>query len=270
MWLYESNDCTGIPYPDPTESQILYSNTATFDGADVKWNVKHAFDDNELKWGGRPDSAGYFWLGVNYPSKKKVGSVKIEFVDWWFKAIEVEKMIDSEWVTVQQMQVKKTITKKDESMVVAIKNLGKFSQPEIEEPTLDGTYAIRSLESNLYLNINIGDKKNGGKIYQWDYPQEWILAENIGSKLVDIRSVESNLYLNINIGRKKNGGKIHQWDYPQKWMIEKHGFSRDGFQIVAIRSVESNLYLNIDIGDKKNGGKIHQWDYPQKWELVRK
>jgi len=143
----------------------------------------------------------------------------------------------------------------------------------IEDPPLDGTYSIRSVDNGdgLYLNIDIGNKRNGGKIHQWAYPQKWVLTQtnSDGEPIITLQSTESKLYLNIDIGNKRNGGKIHQWNYPQKWKLEKKSSAPDGSQIVSIRSLESNLHLNVDIGNKRNGGKIYQWGYPQMWKLVR-
>lgn len=163
-------------------------------------------------------------------------------------------------------------------LIKAVKKLCdrvKKSLKVIEVPPLDGTYCIQSVDNGngLYLNIDDGQKYNGGRIHQWDYPQEWILTEmnsDNDEPIITLKSKNSNLYLNIDIGQKYNYGKIHQWDYPQKWKLEKKGTASDGSQIVAIRSVESFLHMNVDIGQKYNGGKIHQWGYPQEWKLVKK
>jgi hypothetical protein len=143
----------------------------------------------------------------------------------------------------------------------------------VQEYPVNGTCTLQSMESDLFLNINTRDKRNGGKIHQWDHPQEWILQEirhDIRHKVVSIKSKESGLYLNINTRAKRNGGKIHQWDYDQEWAIELYDFLADGTLIVAIRSIESGLYLSINTRAERNGGKIHQWDYPQKWKLIFK
>lgn len=153
---------------------------------------------------------------------------------------------------------------------VCVKQKGSISV--IEDPTLNGTYSIRSVDNGdgLYLNIDSSQQHNGGKIHQWAFAQKWILkhTNSDGEPIITLQSAESKLYLNIDIGQKRNGGKIHQWDYAQTWKLEKKGEAPDGSQLYAIRSLESSLYLNVDIGAKTNGGKIHQWNYPQTWKLV--
>lgn len=140
-------------------------------------------------------------------------------------------------------------------------------------PPLEGTYSIRSFDQGdgLYLNVNVSQKSNGGKIHQWAHPQKWVLEQTNGDgePIVTLKSTESNLYLNIDISQRRNGGKVHQWDYPQKWMILEVGKASDGSRIVTIKSLESNLYLNINISQRRNGGTIFQWGYPQHWKLVR-
>jgi len=135
------------------------------------------------------------------------------------------------------------------------------------------TYSIRSVHNGdgLYLNINIGQKVNEGQIYQWDYPQEWILTQtnsDFEEPIITFKSTISDLYLNADINQKYDGGRICQWDYAQEWKLEIKDVAPDGSLIVTIRSLVSDLYLNAD-STETNGGKIHQWDYPQTWKLVR-
>merc|ERR1719276_70440 len=86
-------------------------------------------------------------------------------------------------------------------------------------PSLNGTYSIRSVESNFYLDI--GWKVDGGKIHQGKSPHKWILTETNSDRepIITLKSTESNLYLNIAIGQQRNGGKIHQWAYAQEWKL---------------------------------------------------
>jgi len=136
-------------------------------------------------------------------------------------------------------------------------------------PSLNGTYSIRSVESNFYLDI--GWKVDGGKIHQGKSPHKWILTETNsdgdGKRIITLKSTESNFYLNIDISEKRNGGKILQGNSPQEWILTETNSDRE--PIITLKSTESNLYLNIAIGQQRNGGKIHQWAYAQKWKLVR-
>jgi len=136
-------------------------------------------------------------------------------------------------------------------------------------PSLNGTYSIRSVESNFYLDI--GWKVDGGKIHQGKSPHKWILTESNsvgdGKRIITLKSTESNFYLNIDISEKRNGGKILQGNSPQEWILTETNSDRE--PIITLKSTESNLYLNIAIGQQRNGGKIHQWAYAQEWKLVR-
>jgi len=149
---------------------------------------------------------------------------------------------------------------------IKARSVFKVIEPLIEpEPFRNGTYSIRSVESNFYLDI-IWQSDFGAPVHQGKSPHKWILTETNsdgdGKRIITLKSTELFFYLNT-----RNGGRIHAINSPEKWILTETNSDRG--PIITLKSTESNLYLNIDISDKRNGGKIFQGNSPQAWVLER-
>lgn len=153
----------------------------------------------------------------------------------------------------------------------------KLEFPELSKD-YTGTYNIRSLNSDLVMDVFNGGSDQGVNVIQWPFHgrtnQQWNF-EKLDNGYYKVTSVLSGLSLDVYNRGTTKGNRVIQWPYHggtnQQWRIIEHD---DGtVSLMSRLAEESYSYFVLDVfnGGKDSGVNVIQWSAHyganQKWKL---
>jgi rhamnogalacturonan endolyase len=150
--------------------------------------------------------------------------------------------------------------------------------PTEKEDVLEGTYYIKNINSNLYMDVKDGSSENSTNIQQWEYngshAQKFKIVSD-GSGYYYILTGASGYTSCVDVAGNKSadGTNVLEWTYSgkdnQKYKIIKNS---DGTYSFLTKASDCDSALDVYDSSRVNGGNINQWSFwggsAQKFNLI--
>lgn len=143
----------------------------------------------------------------------------------------------------------------------------------------DGQYAIRNVNSGLYLDVQGGSVESGANALQMGMPDaghsQWHLRSTNGGASYTIQNAHSGMYLSTPASDTNvNGANVFVWSSKEQdeslWKL--HSVSNSEGTAYSIENIGTGRYLSVAGASTTEGANVHLWNSPgtleSQWRFV--
>jgi len=140
-------------------------------------------------------------------------------------------------------------------------------------------YAIRNVNSGMYLDVEGGSNDNVANVLVWNNPSashsQWRLRSAGGGAAYKLQDAQSGMYLSTPVVESAdNGANAFVWesaDLPEsQWHL--HSVSNGDGTAYSVENVKVGRFLSVAGASMASGANVHLWSSPGKpesqWEFV--
>lgn len=139
-----------------------------------------------------------------------------------------------------------------------------IAQANNNHHVIEGTYFIKNLHSNLFLDVESYSMKAGAKIHQWEYTgveNQKFLLEKQQNQLVKLVSVKSGKYVTAYVNAEGKLALKQDNDLKNKSQLFEL-VSDTNSAIVSIKLIDRNVYLGSDTLNRAFGMQFIEGNNP--------